>query len=77
MRIFFKATLKSFIEVQNVFQIINFDVPDLLGPVGNIFDTLRSQNQFSIAGFSAKLADFGVFKAFINNFFYCSLYQEN
>ena len=77
---FFKATLMPLIEVQNVFPIINYDVLDRLEHVWDIFDTVGSRKSNLhcqiLPDFSAKLADFGVFKAFISNFLYYNLYQR-
>ena len=76
---FFKATLMSLIEVQNVFPIINYDILDRLGHVWDNFDTVGSRKSSFyrqiLPDFSARLADFGVFKAFISNFLYYKLYQ--
>ena len=52
------------IEVQNVFLIINYDVPDRLGQVWDIFDTLGLQKLIFHCLISWKMADFDVFKAF-------------
>ena len=67
---FFKVILMSFIDVQNVFLTIHFDVWDRLGHVWTIFDTVASLGSIFhchiCKDFMSKWADLTVFKAFIS-----------
>ena len=76
---YLKIALFHIYEVLNVFPIMDYDVLDRLEHVWDIFDTVGSRKSNLhcriFPEFSAKLADFGVFKAFIGNFLYYNLYQ--
>ena len=77
---YLKIALFHIYEVLNVFPIMDYDVLDRLEHVWDIFDTVGSRKSNLhcqiLPDFSAKLADFGVFKAFISNFLYYNLYQR-
>ena len=80
LRNFFKVTLMSLFEIQNVFMIIKNDVLDRLGHGWDVFNTIASPKLIFhyqiLADLCPNMVDFGRFKAFISNFLYYNLYQR-